>query len=373
MKDNPFPVIHYAGPRHFCDRNTELSILLEAFDNGRPLLLHSIRRIGKTGLIHHLHHHLRKKKVITVYVDMLDTQSDLEFLNKLIKACLSALEEDQDNMIRRVSSYFSKYKPTLTFDPYTGSPEIELDIRSPKEIDATISALSDMLKSTKKKVQISIDGYQQISHYKDTRIDASIRSKFQQLKHVHFLFSGSQQNLLLGLFNDAKRPMYSTTQQLPLAYIEADVYADFIKKVFEHRKVTISKAAINYILDWTYRHTYYTQYLCNRLYASGYKRIGEKEVVLCARSILKENEITFIHFQQLLSKTQSKLLTAIAKEHGLAAVTADFLNRYQLAESSTRQSLKALHQKEMIFRDLSSTQPKYYVYNRFLDRWLKEK
>ena len=124
---NPFPITHYTGPRNFCDRNTELSTLIEAFDNQRPVLLSAIRRIGKTGLIHHFQHHLDKKRdSYTVYVDIMDTLSDADFASKLIQACISAIEKKQDGFISRLTKYFSKLKPTLTFDPFTGVPEIEL-------------------------------------------------------------------------------------------------------------------------------------------------------------------------------------------------------------------------------------------------------
>ena len=51
---NPFYVTGYGGPKYFCDRVTELATLRAAIDNGRNVTLLAARRMGKTGLIHHL-------------------------------------------------------------------------------------------------------------------------------------------------------------------------------------------------------------------------------------------------------------------------------------------------------------------------------
>ncbi len=370
---NPFPIAQYKGPKDFCDRNTELSTLLEAFDNQRPCLLHAIRRIGKTGLIHHFQHHLNKKRdVITIYFDILDTQSDGQFVNKMIQACISAIEVKQDGFIERLTKYFSRLKPTLSFDPYTGAPEIELDIRTHKDVQVSLSTLAEMLGQLKIPIQISIDEFQQIANYENTLIDASIRSYFHKMPNVHFLFSGSQRSLLIELFNNSKKAMFGSVQQVTITHIEPSIYHSFIKKKFSQRKVQISDEAIGEILEWTNIHTFYTQYFCNKLYAHGYKKITEKEVAFTKSLILKEQETTFLSYRNLLSSIQWKLLQGIANEGFIEAITSSFLQQYGLAESSARQSLKSLLDKEMIYEEMQEDATRYYVYDQFLSRWLSQ-
>lgn len=72
---NPFYVTGYGGPRYFCDRVTELAKLRAAIDNGRNVTLLAARRMGKTGLIHHLFNALADSDVPTIYVDIFATQN----------------------------------------------------------------------------------------------------------------------------------------------------------------------------------------------------------------------------------------------------------------------------------------------------------
>jgi len=75
--NNPFLVAGYGGPEYFCDREKETGKIISALRNDRNISLISPRRYGKTGLIHHVFHHLedRKKEVFCFYFDIFSTQN----------------------------------------------------------------------------------------------------------------------------------------------------------------------------------------------------------------------------------------------------------------------------------------------------------
>lgn len=52
--NNPFVIYGYKGAEYFCDRKKETKTIVEALENERNVVLMSPRRIGKTGLIHHV-------------------------------------------------------------------------------------------------------------------------------------------------------------------------------------------------------------------------------------------------------------------------------------------------------------------------------
>ena len=58
--NNPFLISGYQGPKYFCDREPEAGRIISALTNDRNITLISPRRIGKTGLIHHVFHHFGK-------------------------------------------------------------------------------------------------------------------------------------------------------------------------------------------------------------------------------------------------------------------------------------------------------------------------
>lgn len=73
-KQNPFPVSGYYGPAMFCNRKNETRLLISNALNGVNTTLLSERRMGKTGLIHHVFHSMAKKKAKGIYIDIYATQ-----------------------------------------------------------------------------------------------------------------------------------------------------------------------------------------------------------------------------------------------------------------------------------------------------------
>ncbi len=70
---NPFVYQGYASPDYFCDRIVETEELISNLQNGRNTVLISQRRIGKTGLIKNVFHHLShtEKDAVCIYVDIM--------------------------------------------------------------------------------------------------------------------------------------------------------------------------------------------------------------------------------------------------------------------------------------------------------------
>src|SRR5664280_3270045 len=81
---NPFVTGGYIGPDYFCDRQKETDLLLRAISSKRNLTLISLRKMGKTGLLKHVRHHLghlpkgsikEQKHVAVIYVDLMPTMN----------------------------------------------------------------------------------------------------------------------------------------------------------------------------------------------------------------------------------------------------------------------------------------------------------
>ena len=68
---NPFIVSKSIPNEYFCDRKEETELLIKHIENGRNVVLMSPRRMGKTGLIHHLFSQDEiTKKYYTFFVDI---------------------------------------------------------------------------------------------------------------------------------------------------------------------------------------------------------------------------------------------------------------------------------------------------------------
>ncbi|MDD6836406.1 MAG: ATPase, partial [bacterium] len=78
---NPFVIGRYVSDHYFCDREKETAFLAKQVLNGRNVALISPRRMGKTGLIHHLfNQEVVMDSYIPIFVDIYASTSLAEFV-----------------------------------------------------------------------------------------------------------------------------------------------------------------------------------------------------------------------------------------------------------------------------------------------------
>ena len=108
-------------------------------------------------------------------------------------------------------------------------------------------------------------------------------------------------------------------------------YTAFIRRLFEERQRSITSEAIQFILEWTRRHTYYTQQLCHTIYANGKQTIDLEEVKLACNQLMQQSEAVYLQYRQMLTDKQWDYLIAIAKEQSVQQITASaFLKRHKI-------------------------------------------
>lgn len=369
---NPFLLTGYHSPQFFCDRKDETEALLSSIDNGRNVTLVASRRMGKTGLIQHVFYHLKgKKNTTTIYIDIMPTQNLPDFISLLSSIIIGRLDSKLDSFLKRATKLFSTLRPQLSMDPLTGEPFIDFSLINSKDSGKSIDEVFNYLKeqNQKQKIVIAIDEFQQILKYPEEGVEALLRSKIQTLQNVSFIFSGSHKHMILNIFKNSSRPFYQSTELMHLEEISKKEYNKFIAKHFKKIGKNITPENINYILDWTRTHTYYVQFICNKLYGNYVKNINREEINGTLLNILKENEMIYYNYRNLLTHQQWKLLMAIGKEKEVYEPTGGtFIKKYDLhAPSTVKRAMDALLEKELVLYEMGS----YKVYDVFFSRWLE--
>ncbi len=371
-KENPFVLNVYAGPEYFCNREKETDEIINAIENRRNLSLISYRRLGKSGLIKHVFNQLQKEKGLKLfYIDILDTTDLNGFVELLAREIIGKVDRSTMNLLKIFGNIVKSLRPKISVDPMTGRPEIEISIPNDVSPETSLSEIFLYLQKQDKRIIIAIDEFQQITEYPEQNMEALLRKYIQQLTNTTFIFSGSQKHLLLSMFSNYGRPFYQSSEILNLGKIEKETYKSFIQGKFEKGKIDIDLAALEIIMKYTKAHTFYVQYLCNKLYSSNNKEINSEIVADTLLKILDENEVVYFNYKKLLTRLQFNLMEAIAKEGGVKKPTSqDFLGKYHLGTpSSIRTALTALLKKEMIFQD----EGKINVYDIFFSKWLERR
>lgn len=367
--NNPFLIVGYQGPEYFCDRVNETETIISALRNGRNMTLVSPRRMGKKGLIKNVFYTIQKEETHAkcFYLDIFSTQNLREFVALLGKETLGKLDGLSQSTLKSLLSFFKSCRPVITMDELSGMPSVTLDI-APAKTEETLKEIFDYLSQSGKECYLAIDEFQQIMEYPEKGVEGLLRSYIQFLPNVHFIFSGSKKHLMEYIFFSVKRPFYQSTQKLFLEKIGKEPYFAFARSFFDKEGRELPREMFDTVYEFVDGHTWYMQYLLNRLYALPEKVLSQELLDALVLEVLREEEYTYQTYFQLLTSNQIQLLKAIAKEGIVREINASaFIKKYDLkAASSVNTSLKSLLDKEFILKQPDG----YIVYDRFMSIWL---
>lgn len=367
---NPFIYEGYKGPNYFCDRIEETERVIEHLKNGRNITLVSPRKIGKTGLIRHAFNQIKQldKDAVCIYTDIFHTQNQYELVQTLGRAIIQERLLDKRNTMDKVLRFFSAWRPTISFDPVTGSPNVSVSIERP-HTEHTLKSIFDYLEQSGKEVYVAIDEFQAITEYPEKGTEALLRSYIQFIHNAHFIFSGSKQHLMYEMFGSPKRPFYQSTAMMSLHPLHEEIYYEFAAHFFKEKKGELSQEVFHRLYKQFDGYTWYLQSVLNRLYEHE-KRVTEYQQVQDAiQAIVTDKRDQYQMLMTFLTDNQFVLLKAIAKEGIVAQPQSnDFIQKYELpGSSSVSKALEVLTEKDLVYR----TTDGYIIYDRFLDIWLR--
>lgn len=367
---NPFLVHGYVDPDYFCDRQEDTRKLISALKNGRNITLMSPRRMGKTGLIKNAFYHIKQQEpdAMCFYMDIFSTMCLNDFILLLGQTIVGKLDSFSQKALTTLTNFFKSCRLVFSSDPLSGVPQVSLDFQ-PEQAQATLKEIFDYLGQSGKECYVAIDEFQQITNYPEKGVEALLRSYIQFLPHVHFIFSGSKQHLMNEIFFSAKRPFYRSTEKIHLQAIPFESYFSFARSWMEKGGKQLDEAMFERIYRRFDGHTWYVQYILNRLYEQCQSMIDEKLIEACLTDIVQSEIDSYQLLFGMLTENQATLLRAIAREKVVEAINGSaFIKKYRLkGSSSINIALKVLINKEYVFRSDKG----YRVYDRFMELWLR--
>ncbi len=368
--ENPFLTKGYLGPEYFCDRKDETEKVLSAIHNGRDLVIYGRRKVGKSALITHVYHMLGKKS-LNVWVDLLPTNNMNDLVSYTASAILRSINSDT-SIGKKVWDGIKSLRPAMTFDELSGQPSVSFDISKEEMRIKTFGELIQVLKNTKKKIVIAFDEFQQIQNYEEQNVESQLRTMLQTLPNISFIFSGSDQHMLMQMFENKDRPFYSFGQYLKIDRIPPDLYLQFIQKHFKKAKKTISDEDIMEIIEWCNYRTFNIQMVMNRLYSLDKKKIMEADVRKVKETILNEKGEIYYTIRRLVTSGQWEVIEAFAKEGEIEAPYGKyFMKKHGFTNSSIiRRAVQTCLQNNIFYNVYDHERSYYEIDDVFLRRWI---
>ena len=350
---NPFFIGRYAGAKYFCDREKDTETLVKHIINGRNVALISPRRLGKSGLIHHMFsQRLIEENYITIYVDIYSTSNLCEFAKTLSEGIVKAIRSQQ-----KWHEKFFEFITSLRVG------EIEFP-------EKTIKELFEYLETLDKPCVLAIDEFQQIREYPENTAEAFIRTLVQQCSRTSFIFCGSKRHMMTDIFYSPAKPFFQSVISQSLHPIPMNTYIEFAGRMFAERGRFIDRFVIEIVYKMFDGCTWYIQMMMNELFALTDKGMvcTPEYIDIAWDNIILAQEDRFQGILHNLAPKQKHVLTAIAKDRNAVGITSsDFIRRHNLVSASSVQAaMKPLLKNEIVINE----DGKYRIYDYFFADYL---
>ena len=371
MKGNPFIISGYEGAHYFCDRVEETAQLGREIENGNNLALLATRRMGKSGLIEHYFSLPEvQAKYYTFFIDIYNTQSLRELVQKLSREILMRLKPYGRQVLQRFWETMRSIQPGISFSPL-GEPSFNVQIGDIKASDVTLDEIFHYLELADKPCIVAIDEFQQISKYSEKNVEATLRTYVQRCHNAQFIFSGSQRHTMSAMFTNASRPFYQSVSMMHLDRIDMNAYDAFAKSLFEEGNRHLADGVTEAVYALSKGVTWYSQKLFNTLYANTPEgaTCEPAHVQEALDYVLKTQAYSYEEVMFRLPEKQKMVLIALAKNGPTKSITSSaFVEKYSLQSSSTVQSaMRGLLDKDFVTLEKGV----YSVYDLFMGYWLE--
>lgn len=354
---NLFPLGVATGAAH-CDRTSERKHLRENLRNGTHTWLWARRRMGKTSLIEQVLSELSRGRpaIPSAKLD-LNVVHDAESLESTIRREVArlgvALIPTRQKPQKLLQLAFDAFRPEFS----VGAMGMKMTLRAPETpatgISEVLMALDAAARAVERRAVFVLDEFQQLGSLSygrtDITMEGAIRHAVERATNISYVFAGSQRHLLAEMFENPDRPLYRHCQKMALERIDATDYAKFLRNAAKARwGKTLAPAVITRVLELSFRHPYYVNALCSRLW-TGNAPPSEREAEARWRDIAGEDAAFVAHQVRQLSATQRAMLVGVAVAGTVEHPTGrEFLARCRLSASTGSLAKDVLESDDLI-------------------------
>ena len=371
--ENPFKFGGIVRGPHFADRRKEMDELVGEMKNLGRIFLVSPRRYGKTCLLFNLIDRLTELGFATVYID-LNAYPDIKSVAGAITNLTCRAMESNADKLMKIFAGLQRLRPKASVGR-DGTIEVGLEV-SVEEKEALPALLEGMSHANKlasrkrKKTVIIIDEFSDITKYNGQTLEKALRSEIQKHEYIGYIFSGSEQSVMLSMIRDRKRAFYKLGRVMELGLIERKTYTDFITKWLKKGGYRIQPNDLQKVFEIGMDVPHNIQRLCNIMWelARKNRNVTHGLIAKLPEVIAGQDSPHYEMLWHTVSQLQKVLLISLSQEPAAKPFSREFQMKYGIGPSSSvKASLDSLTKKGILFKSIAGT---YQFSDSFMPYWI---
>lgn len=345
---NPFKFGTIVDGDFFTDRKKECDYVTRFLAGENHLVLISARRFGKSSLIAKAVKETGRKSIM---INMQNVTSVQNFACRIMSALLKLYPLER---LKHFMTHF-RFVPTISTNIATGSVDVSFmpNVNQAVLLEDAMDML-EHVSSEENRLIVVLDEFQDILSI-SKGFDKQLRSIMQLQKNVNYVFLGSQESMMEGIFEKKKSPFYHFGQLMRLNKIP---YEDFYAYVAQRLPQDVAKE----VLAFTNCHPFYTQQLAYHVWDMlHYENVTENLLEETIERLVNLHDLDFERLWMTLTRQEKRIMQTLSEGKG------SYLFRdHSTPTSTTFSALKKLIQKGFVIRTSS-----YEIEDPFFNRWIK--
>jgi AAA+ ATPase superfamily predicted ATPase len=379
---NPFQYGAELKASQIVNRKQELRDVQRAILGQGRLFLLGPRRFGKTAILRAAAAAAEREGAIVIRLDAEAYPGVDGLVRAIVTESARKLKNDVAKTGEKILRFFSRLRPSISYDPSDNSWSGSLDAVKNAETDHTllfveaIDGLARLAADVKQPTALMIDEFQKVIELGGESTEAQIRAAVQRHTDIGFVFAGSKTTLLNDMTLNPARPFYRMGIRHFLGPLPRDEFAQFIARGFGKGGYRIDSHAVQSILDQSEDVPYNVQALSSVAWELLSDEDGEaltlKLVERALRLLVERDGPFYLTVWNGLTTVQQRVLTAVVKEQGAALTSAAVTQKYGVSASTTSKSLKFLENRGILRREEQKATVRWRLEDPFFAAWLRD-
>jgi hypothetical protein len=334
---NPFQFGILVDNEYFTDRINEIKEVQMSLNSANHLILISPRRFGKSSLVAKA---VRETGRPCISLNMQNMLSVDDFASKLLRELFRLYPMER---IRHLMSHF-RIIPTISTNPVTNTLDVSFQpvVNSMVMLEDAME-LMEKVSPENKKLVVVFDEFQEVLNIRKG-LDKQLRSIMQVQQHLNYILLGSQESMMMDIFERKKSPFYHFGKLMRLNKIPYDDFREYISSRLPIKEEDKLNNIVEEILSFTNLHPYYTQQLSAQVWEMvTYNNIVDGVVGEAISKIVRTHDLDFERLWLNFNRTDRSIMLSLSKG------TNPLQNR-QVATSTSFSGIKRLMKAGYVLR-----------------------